>query len=146
MTNNRKSGEADTVLFFVQYGMNKYNVHSYLKYRFERMAWDYVCINNFGVCDGALGAVLGIWRGIRHPIQLTDSGFMPFLISGLTLITIGLALIKTVPHWLMLGAIWITAASVIVYLLGFGWSFLVSASIIVLVLGVGVWLTLVLKK
>lgn len=94
----------------------------------------------------ALGVVLGIWGGVRHPIQLTNSGFMPLLISGFALITTGLALIKNASHRLIAGAIWITAALIIVYLLGFKWSFLASASSIVVILGIGAWLTKLILK
>jgi hypothetical protein len=44
---------------------------------------------------------------------------MSFLVSGLVLLTIGAALIRRVPVWLLIGAVVITAAVVIVYLIGF---------------------------
>ena len=89
----------------------------------------------------ALGVIVGIGGGILKPIDLMNSEFMSFLTGGLILITIGLALIKSIPQWLLLTALWVTAVAIITYMYGFhmpGWVF---ASGIVVAVGVGIWLT-----
>lgn len=59
----------------------------------------------------ALGVIVSIGGGIIKPIDLMNSEFMSFLTGGLILITIGLALIKNIPQWLLLATLWITAVS-----------------------------------
>lgn len=95
----------------------------------------------------ALGIVTGIGGGMQYPIDLLNSDFMSYLTGGLVLITMGLALIKSAPQWLLLTALWITAFSIFVYMYGFYMPFWVLASGIIVVIGFGAWLTtLILKK
>jgi peptidoglycan/LPS O-acetylase OafA/YrhL len=89
----------------------------------------------------ALGVIVSIGGGIIKPIDLMNSEFMSFLTGGLILITIGLALIKNVPQWLLLATLWITAVSIIVYMYGFHMPVWVFVSGIVVTLGMGIWLT-----
>ncbi len=94
-----------------------------------------------------LGLIVGIGGGILKPTDLMNSEFMSFLTGGLMLITIGLPLVKNVPHWILLGSLWITAASLIFYLYGFHMPVWVFVSGLLVVLGIGFWLTaLILKK
>lgn len=94
-----------------------------------------------------LGVIVGIGGGILKPIDLMNSEFMSFFTGGLILITIGLALIKGIPQWLLLATLWIMAVSVIVYMYGFHMPVLVFVSGIAVILGIGIWLTtLILKK
>lgn len=88
-----------------------------------------------------LGVIVSIGGGIIKPIDLMNSEFMSFLTGGLILITIGLALIKNVPQWLLLATLWITAVSIIVYMYGFHMPVWVFVSGIVVTLGMGIWLT-----
>lgn len=89
----------------------------------------------------ALGVIVSIGGGIIKPIDLMNSEFMSFLTGGLILITIGLALIKNIPLWLLLATLWITAVSIIVYMYGFHMPVWVFVSGIVVILGMGIWLT-----
>ncbi|MBM6411668.1 hypothetical protein [Lacticaseibacillus paracasei] len=89
----------------------------------------------------ALGVIVSIGGGIIKPIDLMNSEFMSFLTGGLILITIGLALIKNIPQWLLLATLWITAVSIIVYTYGFHMPVWVFFSGIVVILGMGIWLT-----
>lgn len=94
-----------------------------------------------------LGAIVSIRGGSIKPISLMNSEFMSFLTGGLVLITIGFALIKNIPHWLLLTSLWITVASIIIYMYAVHMQVWVFASGIVVILGIGIWLTtLFLKK
>lgn len=95
----------------------------------------------------ALGVITGIWGGAQFPVTWTDSDFMSFLMSGLALLTVGLAIIRGLPSWLLLGAMYLTGAMTIVYMAGMHMELYVWLSGIVVVLGLGWWLTtLILKK
>jgi transcriptional regulator with XRE-family HTH domain len=59
----------------------------------------------------ALGVITCIWGGGQYPIKLTDPNFMSFVVGGLFLLTVGVAVIHNVPAWLILGAIFITGAA-----------------------------------
>ena len=72
---------------------------------------------------------------------------MSFLVGGLFLITVGLAIIRGLPSWLLLGALYLTGALTIVYMIGMQMELYVLLSGIVFVLGLGWWLTtLILKR
>ena len=95
----------------------------------------------------ALGVIVGVWGGAQFPVSLTDGGFMSFLVGGLFLAAIGLALIRGVPAWLLLGALYLAGAATIAYMIGLQMTLYVLLSGIVVVLGLGWWLTtLILKK
>jgi len=100
----------------------------------------------FGYVLVVLGLIVGIGGGTLKPIDLMNSEFMSFLTGGLVLITIGLPLIKNVPHWLLFSCLWITAASLIIYLYGFHMPIWVFSSGLVVVLGIGYWLTVLFSK
>lgn len=94
----------------------------------------------------ALGVIVGIWGGEQFPVSLTDGGFMSFFIGGLVLVTIGLAIIRGVPVWLLLGALYLTGAVTIAYMIGLQMVLYVLLSGIVVVLGLGWWLTILILK
>jgi hypothetical protein len=95
----------------------------------------------------ALGVITCIWGGGQYPISLTESNFMSFLVGGLFLITIGIAVIQNVPSWLIFGAILVTGATTIVYMIGLKMHIYALLSGIVVILGLMLWLvTLVLKS
>ena len=93
-----------------------------------------------------LGVIVGIWGGAQFPINLMNSDFMSFLVSGLVLLTVGLAIIRNIPSWILLAAVYLTVASIIVYLIGFQMSMFVLLSGIVVVLGFGLWFTTLIIK
>jgi hypothetical protein len=94
-----------------------------------------------------LGVISGVWGGMQFPFNLMDSHFMSFLIGGLVLITIGLVIIRGLPSWLLLGALYLTGILTIVYMAGMHMKLYVLLSGIVVVLGLGRWFTtLILKK
>jgi transcriptional regulator with XRE-family HTH domain len=95
----------------------------------------------------ALGVITSIWGGMQFPFNLMDSNFMSFLVGGLFLITVGLAIIRGLPSWLLLGALYLTGALTIVYMIGMQMELYVLLSGIVFILGLGWWLTtLILKR
>lgn len=95
----------------------------------------------------ALGVITCIWGGGQHTVHLMNPDFMSFLVGGLLLLTAGIAVIRNVPVWLILGAIFLTAAASIVYMVGLKMGLYTLLAGIVVVLGLVVWLTtLVLKS
>lgn len=95
----------------------------------------------------ALGVITCIWGGGQYSVNLSDSNFMSFLVGGLFLLTIGIAVIRNVPTWLILGAIFVTGAITIVYMIGLKMHLYALLSGIVVIAGLALWLTtLVLKS
>lgn len=95
----------------------------------------------------ALGVITCIWGGGQYPVKLMDTNFMSFLVGGLFLITIGIAVIRNVPSWLILGAIFVTGAAAIVYMIILKMPIYTLLAGIVVILGLMLWLaTLVLKS
>lgn len=94
-----------------------------------------------------LSVIVGIWGGALYPINLMNSDFMSFLVGGLVLLTIGAALIRNIPVWLLIGAVLITAVSVIVYLIGFKMDVFVLLAGIAAIVACAWWIvTLILKR
>lgn len=95
----------------------------------------------------ALGVITCIWGGGQYPVKLMDQNFMSFLVGGLFLITIGIAVIHNVPAWMILGAIFITGAATIVYMIVLKMPVYTLLAGIVVIIGLVLWLaTLVLKS
>lgn len=100
-----------------------------------------------GVILAALGLIVIIWGGATYPFNLMSSDYMSFLVGGLVLLTTGLALVFKIPAWIVLITLYVTAASIIVYLIGFKMQTYVLLSGIVVTLGAAWWLTtLILKR
>lgn len=90
----------------------------------------------------ALGVIVSIWGGTQY-----SDNFLSFLVGGLVLATVGLALIPNLPSWLLLGAVYATGVATIIYLISFQMPLYVLLSGIVVTLGFGWWLTtLILKR
>ncbi|WP_434509854.1 helix-turn-helix domain-containing protein [Desulfitobacterium sp. AusDCA] len=95
----------------------------------------------------ALGVITCIWGGGQYSVNLMDPNFMSFLVGGLFLVTVGIAVIRNVPSWLILGAIFVTGAATIVYMVGLEMPIYALLAGIVVILGLVLWLTtLVLKS
>lgn len=95
----------------------------------------------------ALGVITCIWGGGQYSVNLMDPNFMSFLVGGLFLITVGIAVIRNVPSWLILGAIFVTGVATIVYMVGLKMHIYTLLAGIVVILGLVLWLTtLVLKS
>jgi transcriptional regulator with XRE-family HTH domain len=95
----------------------------------------------------ALGLIVCIWGGAQYPFNLMESNFMSFVVGGLVLITVGLAIITRTPSWLLLAALYLTGAMTIVYMIGLKMELYVLLSGVVVVLGLGWWLTtLILRR
>ncbi len=94
-----------------------------------------------------LGVITCIWGGGQYSVNLMDPNFMSFLVGGLFLLTVGIAVIRNVPSWLILGAIFVTGAATIVYMVGLKMHIYSLLAGIVVILGLVLWLTtLVLKS
>lgn len=95
----------------------------------------------------ALGVIVGIWGGTLYPVNLMNSDFMSFLVGGLVLLTIGAALIRNIPVWLLTVAVVVTGAAVIVYLIGFEMDFFVLLAGIAVTVACAWWIvTLILRR
>jgi transcriptional regulator with XRE-family HTH domain len=95
----------------------------------------------------ALGVIVSVWGGAQFPLNLMNSNFMSFFIGGLVLITVGLAIIRGIPSRLLLGALYLTGAVTIVYMVGMHMTLYVLLSGIVVIAGLGWWFTtLILKR
>ena len=95
----------------------------------------------------ALGVIVGIWGRSQYPIDLMDSSFISYIIGGLSLLTVGFAIIHNIPSWLLLGAVYVTGAVMIVYLIGLQMSTYALLSGIIVTLGFGWWFTtLILRR
>ena len=95
----------------------------------------------------ALGVIVGIWGGAQFPFNLMNHHFMAFLVGGLILLTVGLAIIRNIPTKLLLGAIYVTGAAIIVYQISCNMHLYVLLSGIIVTVGFGWWLTtLILKR
>lgn len=94
-----------------------------------------------------LGVIVGIWGGTLYPVNLMNSDFMSFLVGGLVLLTAGMALIRNLPNWLLVGAVAVTAAAVVVYLIGFHMGVFVLLTGIAVTVAFAWWMiTLILKR
>lgn len=95
----------------------------------------------------ALGIITCVWGGGQYPVNIMDSDFMSFLISGLFLVTIGIAVIRKIPFWLILGAIYLTGVATIIYMLILKMPMYSLLAGIVVIVGLVLWLsTKVLKS
>ncbi len=97
-----------------------------------------------GYVTAALGIIVCVWGGAEYSFSLTDGSFMSFLVGGLVLITCGLACIRSTPIRLLLGALYITGAAVIVYMIGLRMPLYVLLSGIVVTSGLAWWLTTII--
>ena len=95
----------------------------------------------------ALGVIICIWGGEQYPINLMNSDFASFLVGGLILITIGIAVIHKVPAWLVLGGMYVAGIVLIIFMIGLGMEMFALLAGIVTILGLVLWFTtLVLKS
>lgn len=95
----------------------------------------------------ALGIITCVWGGGQYPVNMMDSDFMSFLISGLFLVTIGIAVIRKIPFWLILGAIYLTGVATIIYMLILKMPMYSLLAGIIVIVGLVLWLsTKVLKS
>ncbi len=94
----------------------------------------------------ALGVITCIWGGGQYTVNLMDPDFMSYLVGGLLLLTAGIAVIRSAPVWLILGAIFLTGAASIVYMVGLKMGLYTLLAGIVVVLGLVLWLTTLVRK
>ena len=94
----------------------------------------------------ALGVITCIWGGGQYPVNLMDPNFMSFLVGGLFLLTIGIAVIHHVPSWLIVGAIFVTGAATIVYMIGLKMQIYPLLAGSVVILGIVLWLSVLVLK
>ncbi|WP_332236998.1 helix-turn-helix domain-containing protein [Sporolactobacillus sp. KGMB 08714] len=87
-----------------------------------------------------------IWGGSLYPVNLLNSDFMSFLVGGLVLLFLGTISIHIAPIWLPLGTLWLMAAAIIIYLIGFAMPPAVTLIGIIVTLGFGWWLTTLILK
>lgn len=94
----------------------------------------------------ALGIIVAIWGGGQHAVNLMDPDFMSYLVGGLYLLTIGVAVIRNTPSWLILSAIFVTAAATIVFMIGLKMQTYALFAGIAVILGLVLWLVTLVRK
>lgn len=92
------------------------------------------------------GILTVLWGGFLYPMNIMDSNFMSFLVGGLIILLIGICLLPQRPDWLAVGALWITIAAIVLYIIGFRMELFVTLISLVMILGIGGWLTLFILK
>lgn len=95
----------------------------------------------------SLGVIVLLWGGTQYPLYLMNNHFMTYLVGGLILTTVGLAVVRGTPTWLLLGALYLTEISTILYMFSVRMHLFTLLSGIVVTLGLVWWLTtLIMKK
>ena len=94
----------------------------------------------------AIGVLVGVWGGVGNPLNLSSNAVMTYLVGAGVLVTIGLSLIGNAPTWLLIAALWVTAALALGYLFQFQWHVLVFALCAIVVLAIAAWLTVVIVR
>lgn len=94
----------------------------------------------------ALGLIVGIWGGVSFSVDLMNSEFMSFLVSGVVLLTIGAALLDKAPDWLTVGLLWATTILLIIYLYGLQMPLWVFLSGVVVLVGIAWGLMVLILK
>lgn len=94
----------------------------------------------------ALGIITCIWGGGQFPVNLMNSDFMSFLVGGLLLLTIGAAVIRSAPRQLIAGAMILTGAASIMYMVGLKMGLYTLLTGIVVIAGLVVWLAALILK
>lgn len=100
----------------------------------------------FGGCIAIIGIGIIIWGANLFPFNLMNSDFMSFVVGGLVLISIGIAMISGISPILKVGIIWITAIFLLIYMYGFEMELIVKLISFVPIIGLVIWLTTKLWK
>ncbi len=99
-----------------------------------------------GYITTTLGIITVIFGGSEYSNNWMDSNFLSYVVGGLVLVTGGLAFLRNISYWLLLASLFITAAVIIVYMIGFRMQLYVLLSGVVVIAGLSWWLaTLVIK-
>lgn len=95
----------------------------------------------FGYVLIVLGVMTVFWGGSKFPVNLMSEDFMSFLTSASVLIMLGVLLIKDIPKWIVIGALYLTLLVSVVYMVSLKMDLWVLLMSIVVVIGFGWWLT-----
>lgn len=79
-----------------------------------------------------IGVLVGVGGAWSSPGRLVT-----YVVGGLVVLTAGLWIVRGRPWWLPVGALWVTAATTLVYMLAFDWAWWVYACAAVAVVGLG---------
>lgn len=88
-----------------------------------------------------VGILTGFWGGSMYPVGFMNEDFMSFLTGASLLITLGIPLVKDIPKWIVLGALYLTLLLSVVYMVSLKMGLWVTLMGIVALLGLGWWLT-----
>ncbi len=93
-----------------------------------------------------LGILTVMFGGSEYSNNWLDSNFLSYVVGGLVLVTGGLAFLHNISYRLLLASLFITAAAVIVYMIGFRMELYALLSGVAVIAGLSWWLaTLVIK-
>ena len=95
----------------------------------------------FGFVLIVLGVLTGLWGGSMYDINFTDITFLSFLIGASLLITLGVAFVKEIPKWIVLGVLYLTSILSCIYLASLKMGLWITLMAMVILIGFVWWLT-----
>ena len=98
--------------------------------------------NIAGACLAVCGLLIIIWGGTLESVNVTDPGFMSFVVSGLVTVAAGACLATALPRAARVALIWLATLASMLYLLILGMAVIVSLISCVVIAGIAVWLTI----
>lgn len=88
-----------------------------------------------------LGILTGFWGGSMYSADFMNVSFMSFLVGASLLVTLGVPLIKDIPKWSVIGALYLTFVLSVIYLVSLKMGLWVTLMGIVVLMGFVWWLT-----
>lgn len=96
----------------------------------------------FGYVLIVVGILTGFWGGSMYPVDFMNEDFMSMLTGASLLITLGVPLVKDIPKWLVLGALYLTLLLSVVFMVSVKMGLWVTLMGVVVLIGLGWWLTI----
>lgn len=94
----------------------------------------------------ALGIITVIFGSSEYSNNWLDSNFLSYVVGGLVLVTGGIVFLRNVSYRLLLASLFITAAAIIVYMIGFRMPLYALLSGIAVIAGLSWWFTTLVIK
>lgn len=89
-----------------------------------------------------IGILTGFWGGSMYPVGFMNESFMSFLIGAFLLITLGISLLKDIPKWIILTALYLTLLLSVLYMVSLKMGLWVTLMGVTVLIGLGWWLTI----
>ena len=95
-----------------------------------------------GACLAVCGLLIIIWGGTLESVNVTDPGFMSFVVSGLVTVAAGACLATALPRATCVTLIWLATLMSMLYVFILGMAIIMSLMSCVVVAGIAAWLTI----